>query len=57
MGGQYYTSDPGSSKYGDAAYGNQFCVAQPSKEARDDKKAKDLWMLSAKLLGMSPDIN
>jgi len=57
MGGQYYTSDPGSSKYGDAAYGNQFCVAQPSKEARDDKKAKDLWRLSAQLLGMSPDMN
>lgn len=52
-GGQYYSSDPGSSKYGDAAYGKQFCVTQVSKEARDDEKAKELWRLSSELLGVS----
>jgi protochlorophyllide reductase len=51
--GMYYSSDPGTAaKYGDAAYGKQFTVVTPSKEARDDAKAKRLWELSEKLLGI-----
>jgi protochlorophyllide reductase len=50
--GQYYGSPPGSCKYGDAAYGNQFTVEPISKEARDDLKAKRLWELSEQLLGI-----
>jgi Dehydrogenases with different specificities (related to short-chain alcohol dehydrogenases) len=49
-GGLYYTSPPGSSKYGDDAYGNQFTVANVSKEASDMEKAKRLWELSEKLV-------
>ena len=45
-GGQYYTSPPGSSKYGDAAFGQQFALTSVSKEAMDDAKAKRLWELS-----------
>ncbi|KAI2503523.1 enoyl-(acyl carrier protein) reductase [Fragilaria crotonensis] len=50
--GQYYFSPPGSSKYGDAAFGNQFAPASPSIEAQDDAKGKRLWDLSAKLVGL-----
>lgn len=51
-GGLYYTSPPGSSKYGDDAFGNQFVVSQVSKEAMDDAKAKRLWELSEKLVAV-----
>ena len=51
--GQYYLSPPGSSKYGEAAFGNQFKVSPVSKEAQDDAKAKKLWELSEKLVGIS----
>lgn len=37
---QFWTSEPGSSKYGSAAYGKQFTVFSPSEEAMDDAKAK-----------------
>ena len=50
--GQYYFSSPGSSKYGDDAFGNQFAPASPSIEALDDAKGKRLWDLSAKLVGL-----
>jgi hypothetical protein len=50
--GLYYSSPPGSVKYGDAAYGKQFTVTTVSKEAQDDAKAKRLWELSAKELGI-----
>ncbi len=51
-GGLYYTSPPGSSKFGDAAFGREFAVSEVSKEARDDGKAKRLWELSEKLVGI-----
>lgn len=51
--GGYYLSPPGSSKYGDKAFGNQFKLTEPSKEAHDDAKAKRLWELSEKLVGIS----
>lgn len=51
--GEFWTSDPGSSKYGDAAYGREFTSAEVSKEAKDDAKAKKLWELSEKLVGIS----
>ena len=51
--GEYYNSPPGSSKYGDAAFGNQFTVTPVSKEAQDDAEAKKLWELSEKLVGIS----
>lgn len=51
--GEYYISPPGSSKYGEAAFGKEFCVGQVSKEARDGAKAKRLWELSEKLVGLS----
>ena len=51
--GQYYNSKPGSSKYGEAAFGNQFTVSAVSKEAHDDEKAKKLWELSEHLVGLS----
>ena len=51
-GGLYYTSPPGSSKYGDAAFGNQFALSDVSKEAKDDDKAKRLWELSEKLVSV-----
>lgn len=50
--GQYYNAPPGSVKYGDAAYGNQFTVEQVSKEAQDDAKAQRLWELSEQLVGI-----
>lgn len=49
----FWNSDPGSSKYGDAAYGKQFTVSDISKEAKDDAKAKKLWELSEILVGIS----
>jgi len=52
-GGQYYSSAPGSSKYDEAAFGEQFHVTEVSKEARDDEKARKLWKLSARLVGIS----
>jgi hypothetical protein len=51
--GEFYTSPPGSSKYGDAAFGREFTVESASKEAKDDGKAKKLWELSEKLVGIS----
>mmetsp|Transcript_29137 Transcript_29137/g.58132 ORF Transcript_29137/g.58132 Transcript_29137/m.58132 type:complete len:454 (-) Transcript_29137:18-1379(-) len=51
-GGLYYTSPPGSSKFGDAAFDREFDVSEVSKEARDDDKAKRLWELSEKLVGI-----
>ncbi|CAB9524931.1 Protochlorophyllide reductase A, chloroplastic [Seminavis robusta] len=50
--GGYYSSAPGSSKYGDAALGNQFAETQCSKEASDDAKAKNLWDLTDSLIGL-----
>jgi hypothetical protein len=51
--GAYYNSPPGSSQYGDAAFGNQFTVTPVSTEAQDDAEAKKLWKLSEKLVGIS----
>lgn len=51
--GEYYSSAPGSAKFGDAAYGKQFNVSPVSKEAQNDAKAKRLWELSEKALGLS----
>ncbi|KAL3759739.1 hypothetical protein ACHAWU_008233 [Discostella pseudostelligera] len=56
-GGLYYFSPPGSSKYGDDAYGKQFDESNVSKEAQESDnngKAKRLWELSEKLVGISP---
>eukprot|EP00550_Attheya_septentrionalis_P000506 CAMPEP_0198282228 /NCGR_PEP_ID=MMETSP1449-20131203/2072_1 /TAXON_ID=420275 /ORGANISM="Attheya septentrionalis, Strain CCMP2084" /LENGTH=441 /DNA_ID=CAMNT_0043978393 /DNA_START=140 /DNA_END=1465 /DNA_ORIENTATION=+ len=53
QGGTYFLAPPGSSKYGDAAYGREFKVAQVSKEAQDDSKAKRLWELSETLVAGS----
>ena len=50
--GSYYTSPPGSVKFGDSAYGNQFTVETVSKEAQDDAKARRFWELSARELGI-----
>ncbi|GAX19365.1 protochlorophyllide reductase [Fistulifera solaris] len=50
--GLFYSSAPGSSKYGDAAFGSQFKPFAISKEAQDDAKARLLWELSAKELGI-----
>ena len=51
--GEFWNSDPGSSKYGDAAYGKQFTISEISKEAKDDNKGRKLWTLSEKLVGIS----
>lgn len=48
--GSFYSSDPGSSKYGDAAYGKQFTASKVSKEAQDDAKATRFWELTEKAL-------
>ena len=50
--GEYYNSPPGSSKYGEAAFGKEFTVYSVSKEAQDDAKGKKLWALSEKLVGI-----
>jgi len=52
-GGLYYSSPPGSSKFGDAAYGNEFAIVEASREARDDAKAKKLWELTEHLISFS----
>lgn len=51
-GGLFYSAPPGSVKYGDAAFGDQFASAEVSKEARNDAKGRRLWELSEKLLGI-----
>lgn len=54
-GGLYYYSEPGSSKYGDDAFGKQFDVSEVSKEARasdDNGRARRFWELSEKLVGI-----
>jgi len=53
-GGLYYYSSPGSSKYGEDAYGKQFHASEVSKEAQesDGGKAKRFWELSEKLVGI-----
>ena len=48
--GSFYSSAPGSSKYGDGAYGKQFVASPVSKEAQDDAKATRLWELTEKAL-------
>ena len=48
--GSFYSSAPGSSKYGDAAYGKQFAASPVSKEAQDNTKASRLWELTEKAL-------
>jgi protochlorophyllide reductase len=50
--GNYYVSPPGSSKYGEEAFGREFMVGPVSKEAQDDAKAKKLWELSETLVGI-----
>lgn len=50
--GEFYTAPPGSSKYGNDAFGREFTVATISKEAQDDAKAIKLWDLSEKLVGI-----
>ncbi len=50
--GLYYFSPPGSSKYGDGAFGNQFGPTEVSIEARDDAKGRRLWDLSEQLVGV-----
>lgn len=53
-GGHYYSSPPGSSKYGDDAFGKQFKMSGVSKEAKesDGGKGKRLWDLSETLVGI-----
>uniref|UniRef100_A0A7S2YCP1 Protochlorophyllide reductase n=2 Tax=Entomoneis paludosa TaxID=265537 RepID=A0A7S2YCP1_9STRA len=51
--GTYYGSAPGSSKYGDDAYGNQFAPNPVSEEAQDDAKAKRFWELTETALGLA----
>lgn len=51
--GLYYNSPAGSSKYGDAAFGNQFVPMAVSKEGQDDMKGRRLWDLSAQALGIA----
>lgn len=53
QGGLYYDAPPGSSKYGDDAFGKQFTITNIGKEAKDDAKATELWNLSEKLVGIS----
>lgn len=50
--GEYYCSPPGSSKYGNEAFGREFTVYQVSKEAQDAAKGKTLWELSEQLVGI-----
>lgn len=52
--GEYYYAPPGSSKYGDAAFGQQFAPSEVSKEAQDDARARKLWTLTEKVLGLQP---
>ena len=51
--GLYYNSPPGSSKFGDEAFGKQFVPDGVSKEAQNDAEARKLWELSSNVLGIS----
>jgi protochlorophyllide reductase len=51
--GLFYNSQPGSSKYGDAAFGREFVPTEVSTEGQDDEKAKLLWDLSSYVLGIA----
>jgi protochlorophyllide reductase len=51
--GLFYNSNPGSSKYGDDAFGTAFVPMAVSKEGQDNVKAKQLWDLTAKALGIA----
>ncbi|GMH98514.1 hypothetical protein TrVE_jg5834 [Triparma verrucosa] len=52
--GGYYGSKPGSSKFGDSAYGSAFSVDAVSKEVTEgEKKQQRLWELSEKLIQIS----
>ena len=51
--GVYYNSKPGSSKFGNEAYGREFAPSQVSKEAQDFAKGERLWKLSEKVLGIA----
>jgi protochlorophyllide reductase len=51
--GLYYNSNPGSSKFGDGAFGREFIPMYVSKEGNDDTKAQLLWELSEKVLGIA----
>ena len=48
--GQYWNSPPGSSKFGDDAFGREFTIDEPSSESQDGDKAKKLWALTEKLI-------
>lgn len=56
--GEFYDSPPGTSfKYAPendykGAFGNEFNLAQVSKEAKDGQKGQELWKLSEKLVGI-----
>jgi protochlorophyllide reductase len=55
LGGAYYYSEPGSSKFGNDAFRKQFDISKVSKEARasnDKGRAKRFWELSEKLVGI-----
>ena len=49
-GGLFYAADPGDSKYGEAAYGEQFRPRPISKEAQDTEKGEKLWELTKELI-------
>ena len=51
--GEFWNSPPGSSKYGNEAFGREFTVSNVSKEAMDEAKGKRLWDLTEGLLGIS----
>ena len=51
--GEFWDSPPGTSyKSGEAAFGKEFNVSPVSKEGQEDAKAKQLWELSEKLVGI-----
>jgi protochlorophyllide reductase len=51
--GEFWDSPPGTSyKSGNAAFGKEFNVSPVSKEGKVDAKAKKLWELSEKLVGI-----
>ena len=47
--GQFFGAPPGASKDGVRAFGTTFVAGPPSREARDDELAKELWELSEKV--------
>jgi protochlorophyllide reductase len=51
--GMFYNSPPGSSRYGNNAFGRDFVPMPVSKEGKDDAKAALLWELSSKVLGIA----